>query len=221
MSAVTARRRTYFGPLVLAGLATGALTAVASTKQMMRVDEGSLVDLGVPAEAIARINPGSDLETLGAGLTSVSGDLPLAGGLALVLLACWGVVLVTRGRVRVAVAGLALLAAIGVLVALVAGWLSGRESYAEAVGERVGVNADVVGQISIDPTGWFWAACVGAVLSVAVTAASLRFVASWPTMGGRYDAPGAETTPATSAGPEDQTNLDLWKAMDRGDDPTA
>ena len=39
--------------------------------------------------------------------------VPLAGALALVLLACWGVLLVTRARIRRVVAGLALLVAVG------------------------------------------------------------------------------------------------------------
>ena len=42
----------------------------------------------------------------------------------------------------------------------------------------------------------------------------------WPEMGSRYDAPGAAA--ATAAGPpEEQTSLDLWKALDEGRDPTA
>ncbi len=218
MAEVTGRRP-LFGPLVLAGLATGALTAVAATKQMMRVDEGALADLGVPAEAISRIEPDSDLQALGASVPSVSGDLPLAAGLALVVLACWGVVLVTRGRVRIVVAALTFVAAAGVLAALVVGLLTGTDSYADAIGTRVGAGPEVVDQIAVDPTGWFWTACVGAILSVAVAAASVPRVAAWPTMGGRYDAPGSEPTPTASE--DDPTNLDLWKAMDRGDDPTA
>jgi hypothetical protein len=38
-------------------------------------------------------------------------------------------------------------------------------------------------------------------------------------MGRRYDAPAAAPE-APAAPPEDQENLDLWKAMDDGRDPT-
>ena len=47
--------------------------------------------------------------------------VPLAGALALVALAAWGVLLVTRGRVRRVMAALAALASLGVLVAVVVG----------------------------------------------------------------------------------------------------
>ncbi|WP_235734826.1 Trp biosynthesis-associated membrane protein [Nocardioides alcanivorans] len=216
------KRRTHFGPLVLAGLATGVLTAVAATKQMMRVDPQSLSDAGVSEDLMSQVDPSShaDLPLFGTGLPTVSGDLPLAAGLALVLLACWGVLLVTRGRVRVAMAGLLLVAALGVLVALVAGYLTGTDSYAEAVASRLGNSEGLTDHIVVEPTGWFWTACIGATLSVVVAGLSLRFVRSWPTMGGRYDAPG--TTQATpAAAPEERSNLDLWKALDEGEDPTA
>jgi Tryptophan-associated transmembrane protein (Trp_oprn_chp) len=42
----------------------------------------------------------------------------------------------------------------------------------------------------------------------------------WPEMGTRYDAPGSAPPPPV-APPEEQSNLDLWKALDEGHDPTA
>ncbi len=39
-------------------------------------------------------------------------------------------------------------------------------------------------------------------------------------MGSRYDAPVTGSEPAV-VDPEDQSSLELWKAMDEGRDPTA
>jgi hypothetical protein len=39
-------------------------------------------------------------------------------------------------------------------------------------------------------------------------------------MGRRYDAP-ADAAPEPEREPEERENLDLWKAMDEGRDPTA
>ncbi len=42
----------------------------------------------------------------------------------------------------------------------------------------------------------------------------------WPEMGTRYDAPtGAGAAHAHDAGPKE--NIDIWKALDEGRDPTA
>ena len=40
-------------------------------------------------------------------------------------------------------------------------------------------------------------------------------------MGGRYDAPGASEEPVDDVPPEERSNLDLWKQLDEGRDPTA
>jgi hypothetical protein len=90
-------RRTRFGSIVLAGLATAALTAVASGKAWFRASVDYKLAPGVPDPDKAA-------------------DMPVALALSLVVLAGWGALLVSRGRVRRAVAGVALLAAAGVLV---------------------------------------------------------------------------------------------------------
>jgi hypothetical protein len=40
-------------------------------------------------------------------------------------------------------------------------------------------------------------------------------------MGRKYDAPADVAPAAAERTPEEQENLDLWKAMDEGRDPTA
>lgn len=186
------RRRT-FGPVVLVGLASAGLTAIAAEKPA--VDGGG-----------SRGGAGS-LLTL-----SFDGNLPLVTALALVALACWGVVLVTRGLVRRAVALLGSLAAAGALVAALA-------AYAQ-VGDQLRRELAQVGidNAQIGHTGWYWTAVFAAVVSVASAALAVAWAPAWPEMGRRYDAPGAAVERPAEV--EEPTNLDLWKAMDEGRDPT-
>jgi uncharacterized membrane protein (TIGR02234 family) len=189
------RRRT-FGPVVLLGLASAGLLAVAGNKSWAEASGDSAGQLSSLA------------------LSVDAGKAPAAGALALVVLAAWGVVLVTRGRVRRAVAVLGVLASAAALVAVVAGWGS--------VVDTLRLDYADVGQdnVPISHTGWFWAAAVGAVLSLVATTLAVRWAPSWPEMGSRYDAPAGATAP-TPADPAEQSNLELWKAIDEGRDPTA
>ena len=188
------RRRRTFGPVVLVGVALAGLAAVAGNRDWV-------------GWSAARQDPTS--------LLTISGDdvaaVPLAGALALVLLACWGVLLVTRARVRRAVASLALLVAIAMVVTGVLGQRSATDALRADLAE-IGVE-DATTHLQ----AWFWVYLAAAVLSVAAAAAAVRLVPSWPEMSSRYDAPGA--APVT-ADPDDPDNsLDLWRAMDQGRDP--
>jgi len=58
---------------------------------------------------------------------------------------------------------------------------------------------------------------VAAALAVAGAALAVRYVSSWPEMGSRYDAPTARTEVDDPARMED---VDLWRALDQGRDPT-
>jgi uncharacterized membrane protein (TIGR02234 family) len=190
------RRRT-FGPVVLLGLAAGALTAVAGDR---------------PAADAS----GKGASAASGGFVTYDAHLPVVTALGLVVLACWGVVLVTRGKVRRTVAALGTLASVGALVAVVLAFSQVPDQLRDEL-QQVGVTDAAIGH-----TGWYWAAGVGAVLSVAATALAAAWVPDWPEMGSRYDAPGAAASavePATD--PSEQSSLDLWKAMDEGRDPTA
>ena len=187
-------RRT-FGPVVLLGLASATVVAVAGNRTWAEASSGSARDVSSLA------------------LSVDAGKMPAATALALVLLAAWGVVLVTRGRVRRLVAVLGVLAALGALVSVVVGWTSVVD------GLRADLASVGVTGVGIGHTGWFWAAAVGAVLALVSSVLAVALAPGWPEMGSRYDAPGAATRPAPA--PEDQSSLDLWKAMDEGRDPTA
>lgn len=199
-----AEPRRTFGPVVLLGLASAGLAAVAGHQPWLELTS-------------AETDPAGWRELLdGMGLTV--GEAPLAGALALVALACWGVVLVTRGLVRRLVAGLAALSGIG----LVATWAAvgpGLADEARATLQRAGFPdaADA------ERTLWFWAAPVAGVLTAVAALLAVRLAPGWPEMGRRYDAPAAGGVP-TAGTAEDALDgdhsLDLWKAIDAGHDPT-
>jgi uncharacterized membrane protein (TIGR02234 family) len=183
-------RRT-FAPVVLLGLASAGLAAVAGNRAWVEW-VGSSEGQG--------------------SLLSVTGDdtatVPLAGALALALLACWGVVLVTRGRVRRAVATLALVVSAGMVATAVLGYRSATHGLRSDLAE-IGID-----DLSVQPLVWYWVFLVCAVVAVLATGAAVRLAPAWPEMGSRYDAPGA--APQT----REETGLDLWKALDEGRDPT-
>jgi len=190
------RRRT-FGPVVLVGLASSGLAVLASTRPWVSVEGG--------AGQVAGIGPA------GMATTTDIGESPLAAALSLVLLATWGVVLVTRGWFRRVLAGLGAVTALGLVAVVVTGAVSLPDSVAEEVA--------VPGADTPDPTYtvWLLVAGVAAVLAVAACVAAVRLAPSWPEMGTRYDAPTGDATPAPQ-GPA--TSLDLWRSIDDGDDPT-
>ncbi|MDO9455095.1 Trp biosynthesis-associated membrane protein [Nocardioides sp.] len=192
--------RSTFGPTVLLGLAGGTLAAVAGNQAWVSIDDGGSGDAAFASTA------------------SVGGDLtaPPVTATALVLLATWGVVLVTRGRVRRAVAWLGLLAGLAVVGFAVAAWAA-----------RPGEVADDLRTLDLGTGRTLWA-YVGVVAGGAGLAASViavRGVRSWPEMGRRYDAPATSADAAVASledgvPPEEQSSIDLWKALDEGRDPT-
>ena len=194
------RPRRTFGPVVLLGLASAGLAAVAGSKPWVTGESG-----------------GVDTDTGSAMISALSLDgvttSPLSAALALVLLACWGVILVTRGRVRRAIAVLGLIAAAGLTAATVEAPWSLPDKLAEALLAVSGTDT-----VSTSLTPWYAAALVAAGLSLVATVSAVRLVPTWPEMGTRYDAPAGAPQPddaPTSA------NIDIWKAIDEGRDPTA
>ncbi|WP_432478703.1 Trp biosynthesis-associated membrane protein [Nocardioides sp. GXQ0305] len=188
------RRRTFV-PVLGAGVAAAILAAVAGSRPWVRVAE-----------------PDSSSAALAAvGLDGV-GEMALAATLSLVVLAAWGVLLVTRGRVRRVVAGLGLVGSLGLCAVTWTGW----SQLPDSVSEQLSPGA---GSIGTEMTGWFWAAAVAALVSVATTALAVAWCPAWPEMGSRYDAPGAAQDDDVPL--EERTNLDLWKQLDEGRDPTA
>jgi hypothetical protein len=178
--------------VVLVGIAASGAAALAGHRPVMQVQEARLEQLG--AGAIAQ---GEHIK-----------ELPLAGAFALVMLACWGVVLVTGGVVRRLVAALAAAAAAGLLLTLIIEGLVKRDEAVLELGAP------------IEHTGWFWLAMVASVVALAAALAAVLWAPGWPEMGSRYDAPTTHDATPSDAPAEERTSLDLWKSMDEGDDPT-
>jgi hypothetical protein len=181
-----ARPRTGFAPTVAAGLATAALAAVASAKPWFRLASDSPALPGVPPSERAI-------------------DMPLALALSLVVLAGWGVVLVSRGALRRVLVAVAVLAGLGLVACVATAPFGLPDDLRDALGPAAT-------GVDVQPTGWFATAAVASLLSLATLLAGWRLAPRWPTMSSRYDAP------ATRAREAEET--DLWKALDAGHDPT-
>jgi uncharacterized membrane protein (TIGR02234 family) len=183
-----AEPRRTFGPVVLVGLAGSGLAALAGSKPWAAPDGAA----------------GSTL------VDKTGGHVPLGAALALVALAGWGVLLVTRGRVRRLVAALVALVSAALVVTVVLGRSAALHSARTAtvdLGRRV-TGAHV--------TAWWWVALVASVAALAASGAALRWCRAWPEMGSRYDAP---VSPGTQD-PATMDEADLWRALDQGRDPT-
>ena len=184
-----AEGRRWFGPAVLAGVAGTGICALAGGKPWAAPD-------------------GSAGSTLA---DKTGGHVPLAAALGLAGLACWGVLLVTRGRVRRVLAVVGALVAVGLVATAVVGRASALDSARHATVDlgRTPAGAHI--------TGWWWVSLVAAVLALAACAVAVRHVATWPEMGSRYDAPAGAPD---SRDPAEMEDVDLWRAIDQGRDPT-
>ncbi|MFD8750985.1 TIGR02234 family membrane protein [Kitasatospora sp. NPDC059577] len=136
----------------------------------------------------------------------------LPGGLALVGLAAAVAVFAVRGAGRIAVGALTLLAGIGAAAASVAGAGDTAALDGEAA-RKLALSGSAATEVS--HTAWPWVALVGGVLLALAGLLTLRYGRGWPAMGSRYEAP-TRKAPARA-----DTPGDLWKALDRGEDPTA
>lgn len=195
--------RRLFGPVVLLGLGSAALAAVAGTKAWAVPGDpgGERLGIAIPAHALDQ-------------------ESPLGAAVALVVLATWGTLLVTRGRVRRSLAVVGLLAAVGLLVTVIEAYSSLQDAVRAELADH-GLSGDELDRASsaIEMTGWWGVALVATALSILALVAAVVWCRSWPEMGSRYDAPGGAAHDSTE--PAEQSNLDLWKSLDEGHDPTA
>jgi uncharacterized membrane protein (TIGR02234 family) len=191
------RSRRGFAGTVLGGLAGAALATVAGSRDWASAHGSST---GVPVSATA------------AGSTSA----PLAVALGFVCLAAWGVVLVLRGRSRRAVAVVGAVSAAGLLAAVLTAWDAAQHDAVRAVVAKGATGDGVAASL----TGWFFACAVGAMIALTAFALAVPAAPHWPAMGSRYDAPAGR--PETAQDPADErSSQDMWRALDRGHDPTA
>jgi Tryptophan-associated transmembrane protein (Trp_oprn_chp) len=184
------RRDRGYVPTVLVGLAGAALAAVAGARNWATTQGDAA---GIKVEA------------------SVTGaeSQPLVAALALVALASWGVVLVSRGLARRAVAVVGLVASVGALASVVLGLSAVEQDAVDAAVARGATGETFATSFS----AWFYLAGLGALLAAAAFAVAVVRAPRWPAMGNKYDAPSARPAPATDE--------DMWRALDEGRDPTS
>ncbi|MFF1871890.1 TIGR02234 family membrane protein [Kitasatospora herbaricolor] len=155
-----------------------------------------------------------------AGVTGGTLDVSVTGstvsglptGLALAALAAAVAVFAVRGAGRIAVGVLMALAGLGVAAGAAANAGDATALHTEAARKLAlaGAQAEQVGH-----SVWPWIALAGGLLIVLAGLLTVRFGRDWPGMGSRYDAP-TRKAPAKAG----DTPADLWKALDRGEDPT-
>lgn len=193
----TARRPGGYAATLLTGLAAAALVTLGASRPW--VTATARVD-GLPV--IKGSASGADVA-------------PLAAALGFVLLAGFGAVVATRGRWRQAVGGSILVASVVVLLAAL---LPGQST--DAIEADLSAHGWAGGDYSSHAVAWRWLVVAGAVLCAAAGAAVLRWGARWATMGARYDPPAGGSAADDVAATELTSEPDLWKAIDRGHDPT-
>jgi tryptophan-associated transmembrane protein len=129
--------------------------------------------------------------------------LPWASPVALVGLAGAGALLAVRGRARI-VLGLVLI-------------VSGLSLAIGAVYEVAAGRADL---------GWALLCAAGGLLMDHAGLTAVRFGATWPALGSRYERPVAEPIEPVEPYPQiersgpSRSDVAMWDALDRGEDPT-
>ncbi|WP_371615437.1 TIGR02234 family membrane protein [Streptomyces sp. NBC_00454] len=144
---------------------------------------------------------------------SVTG-LPAA--LAIVGLAALVAVFAVRGKGRLLVSALLALSGLGAAAAALVN-ADGRQALDAAAARTT---ADTAAHVAgLTHTAWPYVTAGGAALILVAGLLALRFGRAWPAMGGRYERDGS-AKPRTAAVVDPDRPEDLWKALDRGEDPT-
>ncbi|MYQ46789.1 TIGR02234 family membrane protein, partial [Streptomyces sp. SID4985] len=150
-------------------------------------------------------------------LTAKGSDVTgVPAALAVVGLAALVAVFAVRRAGRFAVAGLLALSGAGIVAAALAGVSDGSaldEKAARATGDTSATVA------ALTHTGWPYVAAVGGVLILLAGVLALRYGRLWPAMSGRYER-GAQRPRRTARPVDPERPEEMWKALDRGEDPT-
>lgn len=164
---------------------------------------------------------GADLPVSATG-SAVSG---LPSALALVGLAALVAVFAVRRTGRRIVAALLALSGAGAVATALTG-ARDTGALARDAAESTGLTEAAV--TSVSHTAWPWISALGGLLLLAAGLLALAYGRSWPAMSGRYERSGRRTpgagrrgsAPRGGAGKDPDRPDELWKALDRGEDPT-
>ncbi|MFJ9904906.1 TIGR02234 family membrane protein [Streptomyces sp. NPDC101152] len=184
---------------LLAG-ALGAAVALLSTRQ--RWSQGTTTVAGGAFSLTAK---GSDV-------TGVPAALAIVGLAALVA------VFAVRRAGRLLVAALLALSGVGTIAAALLG-ASDSSALDDKAAQAAGDTSATVHALS--HTAWPYVAAVGGALILLAGLLALRYGRHWPAMSGRYERDGAPKPRRRAATVDPDRPEDLWKALDRGEDPTS
>ncbi|MFI6565629.1 TIGR02234 family membrane protein [Streptomyces sp. NPDC050534] len=179
--------------------ALGAAVALLSTRQ--RWSEGTTTVAGGAFSLTAK---GSDV-------TGVPAALAIVGLAALVA------VFAVRRAGRLLVSALLALSGAGIIAAALLG-VSDSSALDEEAAKAAGDTSATVGALS--HTAWPYVAAVGGALLLVAGLLALRYGRQWPAMSGRYERTGAPKPRRKPAVVDPDRPEDIWKALDRGEDPT-
>jgi uncharacterized membrane protein (TIGR02234 family) len=143
----------------------------------------------------------------------------LPGALALVGLASLVAVFAVRRAGRYTVTALLALSGLGVVVTVFAR-RGDHHALDSAAASAVGLRQAAATHATT--TGWPLVVAAGGVLLLLAGLLALRYGRHWPAMSSRYDRKGG-AAPASRRAPapvDPDRAEDLWKALDRGEDPT-
>ncbi|MFF8410527.1 TIGR02234 family membrane protein [Streptomyces omiyaensis] len=197
-AAVTSGGRRSLALALLLG-ALGATVVLLSAGQIWAEGTASVAGGTVPVEAD------------GGAVTGVPTALAIVGLAALVA------VFAVRRTGRTLVAALLALSGAG---AALAAYLGASDS-AALDAEAARISGDTAAAVAgLTHTAWPYVAAAGALLILVAGLFALRYGKTWPAMGGRYERSGAPRAPRRAAAGAPERPEDLWKALDRGEDPT-
>ncbi|MBY8345994.1 TIGR02234 family membrane protein [Streptomyces spinosirectus] len=179
--------------------ALGAAVALLSTRQ--RWSEGTTTVAG----------GAFDLTAKGSDVTGVPAALAIVGLAALVA------VFAVRRAGRLLVAALLALSGAGTVAAALLG-VSDTSALDEQAAKAAGDTSATVHALS--HTAWPYVAAAGGALLLVAGLLALRYGRQWPAMSGRYERAGAPKPRRRAAPTDPDRPEDIWKALDRGEDPT-
>ncbi len=180
--------------------ALGAAVALLATRQEW-------------AEGTATVAGGAfPLTAKGSDVTGVPAALAIVGLAALVA------VFAVRRAGRFAVAGLLALSGAGTIAAALAG-ASDSSALDDQAAKAAGDTSATVDVLS--HTAWPYVAAVGGALLLLAGLLALRYGRQWPAMSGRYERDGTPRPRRKPQTVDPDRPEDLWKAIDRGEDPTS
>ncbi|MEU9316461.1 TIGR02234 family membrane protein [Streptomyces sp. NPDC048295] len=142
----------------------------------------------------------------------------LPAALAIVGLAALVAVFAVRGTGRLVVAGLLALSGLGAGLSACLG-ASDSAALDEKAARSTGDASATIGALA--HTAWPYVTAAGGLLILLAGLLALRYGKLWPTMSGRYERDGTpRPRKAARTAPDPDRPEDLWKALDRGEDPT-